>query len=116
MQKTMIYWAVGALVFDQLSKLLVVFYLDLRTLLYLEVVPPFLNFAMAWNWGQAACLHPRCAKMALGVIALFISGLVVVWIRRDPPSCWAILELVSWLEALWAMRWIGLYTGLSLIF
>ena len=89
MQRTMIYWAVGALVFDQLSKLLVVFYLDLRTLLYLEVVPPFLNFAMAWNYGVNFGLFASphgVQRWLLVFIALFISGLVVVWICRDPPS------------------------------
>lgn len=48
----LVFW-VGFWVFllDQASKWLVVHWLDLRTVQAIDVLPPFLNLRMAWNYG-----------------------------------------------------------------
>ncbi|MEK6205951.1 MAG: signal peptidase II, partial [Amylibacter sp.] len=50
MGKTLIIALVTFLI-DQISKWYVVEYLDLKTKLAIEVLPPLLNFRMAWNTG-----------------------------------------------------------------
>ena len=75
------------LVFDQLSKIAVVQWLDLKTLLRIEVLPPFLNFQMAWNRGVNFGLlsgDANSTRWILTAVALAISAAVVIWVRRSP--------------------------------
>ena len=51
MTKLMVLTAVVSFAFDQISKLYVVFWLDLINLQEIDVFAPFLNFRMAWNYG-----------------------------------------------------------------
>ncbi|WP_420328613.1 signal peptidase II [Mameliella sp.] len=80
---------------DQVTKYLVVHVMGLGNKLAIEVLPPFLNFRMAWNYGvnfglfsgDAAATRWILISVALGIV-LF----VVVWMRRDPPG---VMGLIS---------------------
>ncbi|WP_425071793.1 signal peptidase II [Sagittula sp. S175] len=84
-------WWVALWIFlvDQVSKVWVVHLLDLKSVLRIEVIPPYLNFHMAWNYGinfgllagEAAATRWILISVALGIV-LF----VVVWMRREPPG------------------------------
>ena len=89
MQRIMVFWAVTAFVIDQLSKYIVVFYFDLKSVLYIDVLPPFINFAMAWNYGVNFGLFASSSDLqrwVLILLALLITGFVLFWLRRDPPT------------------------------
>ncbi len=84
-------WFTAVMVFalDQLSKLVVVHLLDLRTVGALPVLPPWLSFRMAWNTGINFGLLSGGAETMRWVlvgVALAISGWVTWWIRRDRPG------------------------------
>lgn len=82
-------------VLDQLSKLIVVHLMDLKSLGTIEVLPPVLNFRMAWNQGINFGLFASSAETArwiLIVLSLVISAWVVWWIRREGGSYWARLS------------------------
>jgi len=81
----LIFWtSFWVFLIDQLSKYLVVQRLDLKTLQVFEVWPPFITFHMAWNkginFGLFSGLDMRWVLIAL---ALFISGLVLYWMRNE---------------------------------
>ena len=81
------FWT-GLLVFalDQTSKYLVVHSLNLKTIGSMEILPPFLNFNMAWNRGVNFGLFSNdveVMKWVLIILALLISVWVAIWVRRD---------------------------------
>lgn len=87
----------GLIVFalDQLSKLIVVHVLDLRTLGAIDVLPPVLNFRMAWNRGINFGLFASDAETArwiLVALSLAISAWVVWWIRKEGEGFWGQLS------------------------
>lgn len=74
---------------DQATKYLVVHVMNLRTLGSIDVLPPYLNFRMAWNYGINFGLLSDQADMTrwvLVAVALGIMLFVLVWLRRDPPG------------------------------
>lgn len=74
---------------DQASKYLVVHILNLRNLGEIDVMPPFFNLRMAWNYGINFGFLSGDAPMtrwALIATALVISGAVVWWIRKEPTG------------------------------
>jgi signal peptidase II len=78
-------------VIDQFSKWLVVIAMDLRGLGEIDVVPPFLNFRMAWNYGVNFGLfsgQSDAARWVLIGIAMAIVAFVLVWMWRDMPGRW----------------------------
>jgi signal peptidase II len=80
---------------DQASKLGVVFGLDLLNRGEIDVLPPVLNFRMAWNYGVNFGLLSHgsdIARWGLIVLALVISGWVVWWMRRERGNPWAQLS------------------------
>jgi signal peptidase II len=85
--------ALWVFVLDQVTKYLVVHWLDLITLLHIEVWPPFIEFRMAWNrgvnFGLFAHLDMRWFLVALACV---ITLLVLYWIRRDGGSRWTFLS------------------------
>lgn len=86
----LVFWA-GFWTFlaDQASKYLVVHWLNLRVLGEIDVLPPLLNFRMAWNTGINFGLlagQGDLARWVLIGIALAISIFVLVWVWRDPPG------------------------------
>jgi signal peptidase II len=71
---------------DQLTKLAVVHGLDLINRVEIDVLPPFLNFRMAWNYGINFGLlshGSEVSRWGLSVLALAISAWVVWWIRCE---------------------------------
>lgn len=81
-------YLVTVLVFaiDQLSKYFVVHVMNLAQLGAIDVLPPFLNFRMAWNTGINFGLFSDDASLlrwGLIVGSIVISFLVYLWIRRD---------------------------------
>lgn len=77
--------ALVVFVVDQASKWFVVFHLNLAQLGALDVIPPYLNLRMAWNYGVnfglLAADNPT-TRWALIVVALAICAGVLVWLRR----------------------------------
>ncbi len=81
-------WITAAIVFalDQVTKVVVVHWLNLRELGSLDVLPPFVTFRMAWNRGINFGLFAGDAdwtRWLLIGLALAISAWVVWWIRRE---------------------------------
>ncbi len=84
--RVMIIAALAVIVLDQASKALVVQILDLKTSGSMEVLPPFLNFRMAWNEGVNFGLfsnHSNSARWFLIVVAVAISVWVVYWVAKE---------------------------------
>ncbi|TNC72397.1 signal peptidase II [Rubellimicrobium roseum] len=85
--RLMIWTIFWVFLLDQATKWLVVHWLDLRTRLEIDVLPPFVNFRMAWNrgvnFGLLAEVDMRWVLVALAVV---ISVAVVVWVLREGGS------------------------------
>ena len=84
--------AAGTFALDQLSKLVVVHWLDLISRGVMEVAPPFLVFRMAWNQGINFGLFAHDAdivRWVLVVVSLVIAAWVWFWVRRENPGRWA---------------------------
>ncbi|PIE16655.1 MAG: signal peptidase II [Rhodobacterales bacterium] len=82
----LIFWA-GFWVFlaDQASKYLVVHWLDLRQRGEIDVLPPLVNFRMAWNQGVNFGLFSGShdlMRWVLIAVSLGICAWVYLWIRR----------------------------------
>ena len=82
---------VAALTFilDQITKWVVVHVMSLDVRQAIDVLPPFLNFRMAWNYGINFGLlgsGSQATKWVLISVALGIVLFVLVWLRRDPPG------------------------------
>ncbi|HAV08934.1 MAG TPA: signal peptidase II [Rhodobacteraceae bacterium] len=74
---------------DQAVKYLVVHIMDLRRLGEIDVMPPFLNLRMAWNYGINFGLfaqHGDVTRWVLITVALAIAVAVVWWVKNDPPG------------------------------
>ena len=86
----LVFWAgFWAFLVDQASKFFVVHVLALREVGQIEVLPPLLNFHMAWNQGINFGLladSSNLAKWILIAIALLISGFVYYWVSKDRPG------------------------------
>jgi len=86
----LVFWAgFWAFLVDQASKYFVVHMLGLMEVGKIEVLPPFLNFHMAWNRGINFGLlsgDSDLARWILIAIALVISGFVCFWVRKDRPG------------------------------
>ena len=77
--------AIAVFGIDQISKLAVVQYLDLKTRQTIFVLDPYLNFRMAWNEGINFGI-PLGGKWVLIALALLICAWIVWWMRRDRPG------------------------------
>ena len=87
--------ALVTFVLDQVSKLVVLFGLDLVTRGEIPVLPPFIEFRMAWNRGVNFGLlshGSEVARWGLIGLALVISGWVIWWMRRETGNRWALLS------------------------
>lgn len=76
------------LVIDQITKIYVVFGLGLQTVLSIDVLPPYINFRMAWNQGINFGLFAHDASTARYVlvgISIVICVALLVWVYREPP-------------------------------
>jgi signal peptidase II len=85
--------AIASLVFfglDRLSKVIIVQWLDLATVQHLPVLPPYLNFVMAWNKGvNFGFLDGFDARWLLVAISIIVSIALASW-ARDKPG-WPLL-------------------------
>lgn len=85
------FWITAAAVFglDQLTKLAVVHGLNLIERGEIDVLPPFLVFRMAWNYGVNFGLFAGgsdATRWVLIAIALAISAWVIWWMRSEQGS------------------------------
>lgn len=74
---------------DQATKYFVVHLLDLRTLGEIDVLPPLLNFRMAWNYGINFGLlsgQTNMTRWILVALALAVIAFVIHWIWRSSPT------------------------------
>lgn len=79
--------ALLAFVIDQVSKFIVLHGLNLVQLQDIAVLPPWLNFRLAWNRGvNFGILSGLDARWMLILLALVIAGAVLVWVGRDPAA------------------------------
>ena len=76
--------AVIILVVDQMTKLIVVHALDLKTRGGMLIWDPFVNFRMAWNTGINFGIQ-LADKWVLIALALAICAWVIWWMNRDRP-------------------------------
>lgn len=85
-------WPVAFSIFllDQLTKIWVVHVLDLASRREIEVLPPVLNFRMAWNYGinfgLFGGLDSSVMRWVLIAVALVIVVFVYVWVKREAPG------------------------------
>lgn len=83
--------AAAVFLLDQATKLAVVQGLNLEKRGEIDVIPPFLNFRMAWNQGVNFGLFAsgtELVRWGLIVLSLVIVGWVWVWIARGQGSKW----------------------------
>ena len=81
--------SVASLIVDQLSKQIVVEMLDLKRLGTMEVLPPWLNFRMAWNRGVNFGLlsdDSDLTRWGLIAIALVIVVWILGWMHKSRPG------------------------------
>jgi signal peptidase II len=86
MQKLLLISTASILTLDQITKYLVVFYMNLIERGQMSVWPGFIHFHMAWNSGINFGLFSNnglAARWILIVIALGICGVVTYWMRRE---------------------------------
>jgi signal peptidase II len=86
MQKLLLISTASILTLDQITKYLVVFYMNLIERGQMSVWPGFIHFHMAWNSGINFGLFSNnglAARWILIVIALGICGIVTYWMRRE---------------------------------
>jgi len=80
---------------DQITKILVVHLMNLRTVGVIEVWPPVLTFRMAWNRGANFGLFSNDAgvvKWILIALALAISAWVIYWLHKEQEGKWAMIS------------------------
>jgi signal peptidase II len=83
----MLWTAFWVFLLDQASKWLVVHWMDLRTVIEIDVLPPLFNLRMAWNRGVNFGLFAGFdMRWVLVAVAIGIAGLVVWWVAREGGS------------------------------
>ena len=87
-----IFWvALITILVDQISKYWVVHVLNLKELLRIDVLPPLLNFRMAWNFGINFGLfseNSTLTRWLLIAVAVVITVAVLVWMARSATNRW----------------------------
>ena len=84
--KNILIFASIIFVLDQITKLIVVHYMDLSGLLYIKFIPPILNFRMAWNEGINFGLfasNSEFMRWFLIILAIFICSYFLIWMRKE---------------------------------
>jgi|SRR5690554_4904583 len=88
--------ALAILIADQALKWFVVVGLNLREVLYIEVLPPWFTLTMAWNRGMNFGLFASdsdATRWMLIALALAISVWVWLWVRREAAGRWTQLSV-----------------------
>ena len=79
--------ALASFALDQLSKLFVLYGLNLLEVFEIKVLPPFLVFRMAWNTGVNFGLFSGAeARWVLIAIALVLVVAIYIWLVREKPA------------------------------
>ncbi len=89
------YSALVAFLIDQISKVAILFALDLPTLGHYDVFPPLLQFHMAWNYGINLGLfseHGAAARWVLIGLSVVISVAIVIWALRSKLTTYGFLS------------------------
>ena len=82
--RPMIWTALVVFVLDQLTKLVVVQWLDLKTRHVIDVMSPFVTFRMAWNKGVNFGIGAGYdLRWVLIGVAIAISVGVLIWLWRS---------------------------------
>ena len=82
---------IAALLIDQVSKYLVVFWMGLDRVRAIDVLPPLLNFRYGENRGINFGLLNGDADWMRWVLigfSLLVAGAVLFWVRRWHPQSW----------------------------
>lgn len=90
-----VWTGLGVLILDQATKVIVVHLMGLKTAGAIAVLPPLLNFRMAWNRGINFGLLSNDAtatKWLLIALALAISGWVAWWMRNERENRLALIS------------------------
>ena len=91
----LLYSAIGvAFLLDQISKVIVLWGLNLAQVGRIDVIPPYLNFRMAWNYGMNFGLFAQdnpLTRWILITVALVIIAIVFFWIRYEARQTLTIL-------------------------
>ena len=87
-----VFWVAGFIfAVDQLIKYYVVHILNLREVLAIDVLPPYLNLRMAWNYGINFGIladQSDTTRWILIAVAIVISAAVLWWVWHDPSGRW----------------------------
>jgi signal peptidase II len=89
------YSALVAFLIDQISKVAILFALDLPTLGHYDVFPPLLRFHMAWNYGINFGLfseHGAAARWVLIGLSVVISVAIIIWALRSKLTTYGFLS------------------------
>ncbi len=93
--RTLFITSVLTLLIDQISKYVVVIAMDLQSRGAIDVVPPILNFRMAWNRGVNFGLFSNdgdTGRWVLIGLAVVISVWVVIWVLREGAGRWGLMS------------------------
>ena len=96
------------LTLDQLSKWFVVFYLELKQKLYLNLNNQFINFYMAWNKGINFGLFEGDSVLQayiLTTVAVLISIVFFIWLKNSTSFFFAIISVVSYRRCFGQCNW-----------
>lgn len=89
--RLLIQTAIGALLIDQITKYLVVFWMGLDRVRAIDVLPPLLNFRYGENRGVNFGLLDGDAdwvRWVLIAFSLLVAGAVLYWVRRWHSESW----------------------------
>ncbi|MEO0943688.1 MAG: signal peptidase II [Pseudomonadota bacterium] len=79
------------LVLDQITKVIVIHWMDLKNVIAIDVLPPYITFRMAWNEGINFGI-PLGSKWVLIAIALAICIWIIIWMYREAPGRGALIS------------------------
>ena len=88
----LVFWAgLATFILDQVTKYIVVHAMNLREVGSIDVLPPVINFRMAWNYGINFGLlsgDSDLTRWVLILVAVVISASVLWWVNYDPAGKW----------------------------
>ena len=85
--------ALAAFLLDQLSKVFVLYGLNLLDVFEIKVLPPLLTFRMAWKTGVNFGLFSGAeARWVLIGVALALVAAIYIWLVREKPGRWGAIS------------------------
>ena len=88
--------AIITILCDQLSKLTMLYLLDLPSVGIIDVFPPYLQFTMAWNYGVNFGLFANNTEIMRWVLIIIAFLICFVVIRWSVSEKFGSLGLVAW--------------------